>query len=82
MVVTLPCAVALARSVIPDCALRDIASIECWSNKVPPNVALQLDDEAVQDIRALLQGVRDEIESLHDTYLKVQCVRQPLSPKC
>ena len=36
-------------------------------------VAVQVDDDAAQDIRALLQGVRDEIESLHATYLKARC---------
>ena len=34
--------------------------------------ASQVDDEAVADIQALLQGVRDEIDSLHATFLKVR----------
>ena len=42
---------------------------------------MQIDDDAVQDIQALLQGVRDEIESLHDTYLKARSVRQALCAK-
>ena len=43
----------------------------CWScaSKIP---CLQIDDEAVADIQALLQGVRDEIKSLHATYLEVR----------
>lgn len=41
----------------------------------PNTVFLQVDEEAVQEIQALLQGVRDEIESLHATYLKARCVR-------
>ena len=37
--------------------------------------ASQIDDEAVADIQALLKGVRDEIKSLHATYLKVRWQR-------
>lgn len=40
--------------------------------RCPTGVAPQIDEDAVQDIQALLQGVCDEIESLHDTYLKAR----------
>ncbi len=79
MVVSLPFAVALARRrshgpTIPDCALMDMLLLHNVGTamRCPTGVALQIDEDAVQDIQALLQGVCDEIESLHDTYLKAR----------
>ena len=41
-----------------------------------------MDGDAAEDIKALLQGVQDEIASLHETYLKARDICQGSHMPC